>query len=347
MICKKCGNENNEENKYCSYCGSVLTAQADQAERKCVICGANLSLSDAFCGECGSKQSKVTAHTWINEDSPKRKLIRKPPDKLILFILLGICILAAGIAFIGNYLGWFDSGIGHGNGDSIEKQELADSGDNLYSSENNDHQSTNGPDKQESDVNAKEPHEKQIVHVYSSGSRATLVLSVWEQGEWSEVLSVPAYIGKNGISYSKTEGDRCTPAGTFNVLYYLAVDEYSDTKLNFRKVIPGDVWVCDTNSTKYNTIQSSSSSADWNQSLTENMYSKFTLGNSTACIMFDYNGDGVLPGKYKAGCDIFIDGVGPNGKLDNGYGDIKISSSDMQILLSYLDSEMNPIIVIE
>ena len=39
-------------------------------------------------------------------------------------------------------------------------------------------------------------------------------------------------------------------------------------------------------------------------------------------------------------------GVGENGKMNSGYGDIKISGKDMTKLLSYLDSDYNPTITI-
>ena len=46
------------------------------------------------------------------------------------------------------------------------------------------------------------------------------------------------------------------------------------------------------------------------------------------------------------GSALFIDGVGENGKMNSGYGDIKISGADMTKLLSYLDSDYNPTITI-
>ena len=78
------------------------------------------------------------------------------------------------------------------------------------------------------------------------------------------------------------------------------------------------------------------------------MYVKFSKKSSTACICFGFNGDG--RSQYSAnanqGSVLFLDGVGPNGKMDSGYGDIKISSDATNTLLSLLDSEMNPTITI-
>ena len=46
------------------------------------------------------------------------------------------------------------------------------------------------------------------------------------------------------------------------------------------------------------------------------------------------------------GSVLFLDGVGPNGKMDSGYGDIKISSDAMSTILGLLDPTMNPKITI-
>ena len=64
--------------------------------------------------------------------------------------------------------------------------------------------------------------------------------------------------------------------------------------------------------------------------------------------MKDLNGDGWSPYGAVAygGSALFIDGVGENGKMNSGYGDIKISGKDMTKLLSYLDSDYNPTITI-
>lgn len=71
-------------------------------------------------------------------------------------------------------------------------------------------------------------------------------------------------------------------------------------------------------------------------------------GSSNACICFGFNGDGWSPYGAVAygGSALFIDGVGENGKMNSGYGDIKISGKDMTKLLSYLDSDYNPTITI-
>lgn len=190
------------------------------------------------------------------------------------------------------------------------------------------------------------PDCQQEILVESNGSTATLTLLEWENGEWVQRMSGDAWIGSNGVSYDKREGDHCTPAGTFNVLFYISDQSY-DTALDGIMVYSGDVWITDYNSQYYNTLQNASYYAkDWKTA--ENLYEKFTKNRSEACIYFDYNGDGLTAGSatYPGGSDIFIDAVGSNGKLTSGYGDIKIQNDTMVELLGYLDSSKNPIITI-
>ena len=193
------------------------------------------------------------------------------------------------------------------------------------------------------------PYNRQQIYVRSYGQTATLTLSEYQNGGWVELMSIEAYIGKNGIAYDKREGDRCTPAGTFTILYYINTEPLN-TDLKYIEIDNDDVWICDPQSRYYNTMQDRDlSSADWNSALNENLYRKFEGGYSVACIMFDYNGDGLNAGEayMNKGSDIFIDGVGPEGNITSGYGDIKISASDMYKLLGYLDSSKNPILIVE
>jgi|GEM_PF-5482240 len=173
---------------------------------------------------------------------------------------------------------------------------------------------------------------------------AALVL---RQGN-EELFHASVTIGSNGISYSKQEGDRCTPAGTFHLLYYI-----SDNDLGLLmpcRLIPqnGDTWICNPDSKFYNTLQFASDMSDADLKGAESMTKKFADGKSEYCLVFDYNGDGITtysatPG---AGSAIFIDGVGSGGTLDAGYGDIKMAAADMVRLLRLLDPACDPVVII-
>lgn len=119
-----------------------------------------------------------------------------------------------------------------------------------------------------------------------------------------------AYLGDNGVTWNKRDGDKATPAGEFDILYYIGINDRG-SNLKYVPISDGDVWVCDPDSLYYNTMQRNSGTRDWDAAQAENLYRKFHDDYSAACIMFNYNGDGLrsdtaVSGK---GSDIFIDGV--------------------------------------
>ena len=190
----------------------------------------------------------------------------------------------------------------------------------------------------------------QKILVEATGSNATLTLWTYRDGQWKKDLSTTAAIGANGLTTDKTEGDHMTPEGTFPICFAFSTKE-KNTML-YSKIIKEDsVWVCDPESIYYNTLQSKNDPyKDWaDKGGAENMYPKFSKGSSNACICFGFNGDGLsaYSATPYAGSALFIDGVGENGNMNSGYGDIKISGKDMTKLLSYLCANDNPVITIK
>lgn len=319
----------------------------------CPKCGKILPDNSKFCGGCGTRLSSAS-----NIDQPKDALYTTDPTepdniglntakgktnrgssgkasngKILAAIATGVFALVLLLTVSGVFGSKSDDSSEYDDGYEYENDADAD-----Y----NEHE--NG-DKQDNGAVAEAPYNQQRIEVVCNGSNGTLSLYTWREGEWVNELTVNAYLGKNGISYNKTEGDRCTPAGKYDLLYYIAIDPM-DTALKFVQVESGDVWVCDPDSVSYNTLQSSSSAGDWDKAQTEDLYHKFSNNKSVACIMFSYNGDGLTnnSASYNGGSDIFIDGVGSNGNLTLGYGDIKITAYDMRMLLSYLNSDLHPYI---
>lgn len=192
----------------------------------------------------------------------------------------------------------------------------------------------------------------QQIFVEASGSSAQLSLLTYRNGEWVTDLTAAAAIGSRGITYNKTEGDHMTPAGTFPLVFAFS-STAQDTKMPFVKINENSVWVCDPNSSFYNTLQSQTNpTRDWSDSKSsvEKMYVKFSKQSSSACLYFAFNGDGQTQysaENYNGGSALFLDGVGANGNLYSGYGDIKISAEDMKKLLKLLDPVLNPTITIE
>ena len=191
------------------------------------------------------------------------------------------------------------------------------------------------------------PYNQQELRVTTNGPYATVALYNWKDGDWAETMSFQATIGANGASFSKQEGDKCTPAGTYDILFaFSTLDIFSG--IPYERIEEDDVWVTDTSSIFYNTLQSSKNpDKDWNEA--ENLYDKFTSGRSTACIYFAFNGDGMSPYSAVAGggSDLFLDGIGASGNLTTGYGDIKTDGQNVLDLLRELNGNKHPVIVID
>ena len=166
---------------------------------------------------------------------------------------------------------------------------------------------------------------------------------------WETVFSCPAKISEAGTTVNKTEGDGKTPEGSFNVLFCIGTNN-PKTALRYIGLTNGDVWVDDSNSKYYNTLQKNNmSKKDWNSA--EDIFAYFSSdpGTINNAIFFDYNGDGETPGSASAGAGsvLFIFGRSDYNTAISKSGDIYISANDMTTLLSYLDKEKNPVFIIQ
>lgn len=99
--CANCGNELNENQRFCSRCGLPVGAGGTNQIRRCVKCGNELNEGAAFCKRCGSPVNAV------NIPSAAKKGISK---KLIGVVVAAVVVLTAGIA------------IAAGSGDSGDKK---------------------------------------------------------------------------------------------------------------------------------------------------------------------------------------------------------------------------------
>ena len=108
---------------------------------------------------------------------------------------------------------------------------------------------------------------------------------------------------------------------------------------------PGDEWVDDGDSSYYNTLQPGP--GNWSSS--ESIYDQFEMGYWTHCIAFSYNGDCETPGTATPGkgSAMFLGGMGSASDPSQSYGDIKISDDDMLEILSLLDADQHPQIILK
>ena len=66
MFCHNCGNSMNDNERFCSKCGTLRTGAR---EAVCRTCGSELQSGAAFCDKCGA-QVGATANTYANNAAP-------------------------------------------------------------------------------------------------------------------------------------------------------------------------------------------------------------------------------------------------------------------------------------
>ena len=104
-----------------------------------------------------------------------------------------------------------------------------------------------------------------VMVIGSDGSKATVALHKRVNGIWTQVLSVGGYVGYNGITYSKTEGNGKTPAGVYSFGTGFGIESNPGTSLSYRRITNDDYWVDDSNSNYYNKWANTNEVIkDWN-----------------------------------------------------------------------------------
>lgn len=76
------------------------------------------------------------------------------------------------------------------------------------------------------------------------------------QGSFTSVFKTSGFVGKNGLTTNKREGDGKTPAGKFSIGTAFGSQGNPGTSLSFRAIGEDDVWVDDSKSPHYNSWQS-------------------------------------------------------------------------------------------
>ena len=69
---------------------------------------------------------------------------------------------------------------------------------------------------------------------------------------WTKRLSVDGYVGQNGITNNKKEGDRKTPSGIYGFDIAFGLAENPGTNIIYKQINKNDYWVDDPNSKYYN-----------------------------------------------------------------------------------------------
>ncbi len=160
---------------------------------------------------------------------------------------------------------------------------------------------------------------------YSGGTSAALSLHEKVNGEWRELLSCPACVGKNGVGKEK-EGDFKTPLGTFDLTTPFGILADPGAGMDYVQIHENHCWCGCSESGHYNRLmdmrQCSRACAKPEEKLIE------YPGAYNYAMFINYNHDGV-PGK---GSCIFLH---CHGKHPHTAGCVAVSETDMMKILRW------------
>ena len=176
----------------------------------------------------------------------------------------------------------------------------------------------------------------QLVLVAASGSSCRLY--AYERGSdgiWVKVLGTSGHVGKNGVTDSKREGDKKTPAGLYALGFAFGHDDNPNPDYPFRAITSDSYWVDDPDSSHYNQWVEGAADKDWSSA--ENLGRIKTEYALAVVVEYNY-GSSTVAGKGSA---IFLH-VGS----ESTSGCIAIPKSDLKSLIKWLDDDKSPHILL-
>ncbi|PGT99480.1 SH3 domain-containing protein [Bacillus cereus] len=151
-----------------------------------------------------------------------------------------------------------------------------------------------------------------------------------KDGHWNELHTMNGRIGKDGFAHKMSEDVTQTPRGKYDIGMAFGRQGNPGTKLKWHDIQANDVWVDDSNSPLYNTLQQKPSNGRWQSA--ENMnVSAYNYG-----FVINYNTDRT-PG---AGSAIFF-----HVSSAATYGCTGASQQEVINMLKWLDPNKKPVIV--
>ena len=174
----------------------------------------------------------------------------------------------------------------------------------------------------------------QLIAVTASGNKAQIRFFTCQDGAWTELpeLDCQGYVGWNGVSAEKQEGDGCTPSGLHGIGSAFYITNLPDTKLDVFQVTDDTYWVDDPNSVFYNQRVEGTQNKDWNSAEHMIRYEEYRYG-----FVVDYN----LQAEKGAGSAIFFH-IGGNSTA----GCVATEENMVLSYLKELDKAENPHILI-
>ena len=154
--------------------------------------------------------------------------------------------------------------------------------------------------------------------------------------DWNLILKTDAFIGKNGVTSHKKEGDGKTPLGLFPLGFAFGVQDFFSDKYPYHLIQDTDYWVDDIDSKDYNKLVQKNDDSDWCSA--EHLINYKT--EYQWAIVIEYNYQNPVSG---AGSAIFLHCKGGNPYTA---GCVAIAPQKLEEILNWLDSHKNPHILI-
>ena len=126
----------------------------------------------------------------------------------------------------------------------------------------------------------------QLITVEASGNAAQIRFFTCTEDLWSEStdLACPGFVGRNGATSGKREGDGCTPTGLYGVGSGFYIKNAPQTGLDLFQITRDTYWVDDPNSKFYNQRVEGTENKDWKSAEHMIAYSEYLYG-----FVVDYN----------------------------------------------------------
>ncbi|MCX8110933.1 MAG: L,D-transpeptidase family protein [Syntrophorhabdaceae bacterium] len=155
---------------------------------------------------------------------------------------------------------------------------------------------------------------------------------------WKKVYSFDVVTGKAGIveGEKKREGDNATPAGVYTLGFVFGYHNRPETKMAYTELTDNDKWVDDPEHPMYNRFIRGDIDAKSFEKMKrdDNLYK---LG-----VVINYNTNPVV--KYRGSAIFMHIWKDPDTPTS---GCIALSEDDIKKIISWLDPEKNPIIIIK
>jgi len=184
----------------------------------------------------------------------------------------------------------------------------------------------------------------QMITVVAATRRSTSgSLRLWRKsGECWLAVDGPwtAHLGRNGVSETKREGDKATPAGAFGfqpVMY--GVGPNPGVRYRYRRIVCGDWWVEDARSPFYNRFRHVRCGSKPPFRITSEDMSRSPISYRHLAVI-DYNTHPIVPGR---GSGIFLH-VSASGTPTLGC--VSLTRPQLLTVLRWLDPAASPLIAI-